>query len=112
MRSERDCIEQARHLLEAQGVSEATFKALDDEVKARVQDAADFAQSSPEPDEKEPVDRHPGGELSHGRANPDAGVEPHDDGGEAVALAEEGGGRHPGGGRDRGDRDGQGDDGG
>ena len=53
MRSERDCIEQARHLLEAQGVSEATFKALDDEVKARVQDAADFAQSSPEPDEKE-----------------------------------------------------------
>ena len=53
MRSERDCIEAARHLLEAQGVSEEEFKALDNEVKARVQEAADFAQSSPEPDEKE-----------------------------------------------------------
>ena len=29
------------------------FKQIDDEVKAIVQDAADFAQSSPEPDEAE-----------------------------------------------------------
>jgi pyruvate dehydrogenase E1 component alpha subunit len=53
MRSERDCIEACRHLLEGQGVPEEEFKRLDNEIKARVQDAADFAQSSPEPDEKE-----------------------------------------------------------
>ncbi len=53
MRSERDCIEQCRTMLEAQDVSEEEFKRIDTEVKARVQDAADFAQSSPEPDEKE-----------------------------------------------------------
>ena len=53
MRSERDCIESARHLLEAMGVAEPEFKRIDDEVKARVQDAADFAQSSPEPDPAE-----------------------------------------------------------
>src|ERR1700733_7861797 len=50
MRSQHDCIEAARHQLEALGVTEAEFKAIDDEVKAVVQDAADFAQASPEPD--------------------------------------------------------------
>jgi len=53
MRQERDCIEHARHMLETQGVAEAEFKRIDDEVKARVQEAAEFAQSSPEPDPKE-----------------------------------------------------------
>jgi len=53
MRSERDCIEGARHKLEALGVEEAEFKRLDDEVKRIVQEAADFAQQSPEPDPKE-----------------------------------------------------------
>ena len=53
MRTERDCIEAARHMLEQLGVTEAEFKQIDDEVKARVQDAADFAQASPEPDPKE-----------------------------------------------------------
>ena len=53
MRSERDCIEAARHVLEGQGVAEEEFKRIDSEIKARVQDAADFAQSSPEPDEAE-----------------------------------------------------------
>ena len=53
MRSERDCIESAHHHLEALGVGEAAFKAIDDEVKAIVTDAAAFAQSSPEPDAKE-----------------------------------------------------------
>jgi len=53
MRSERDCIEQARHMLEALGMTDADFKKIDDEVKKRVQDAADFAQASPEPDESE-----------------------------------------------------------
>jgi pyruvate dehydrogenase E1 component alpha subunit len=53
MRSERDCIEGARHRLEALGVEEAEFKAADDEIKRLVQEAADFAQASPEPDPKE-----------------------------------------------------------
>jgi pyruvate dehydrogenase E1 component alpha subunit len=53
MRTERDCIEGARHKLEGMGVDEAAFKAIDDEVKRIVQDSADFAQSSPEPDPKE-----------------------------------------------------------
>ncbi len=53
MRSQHDCIDNARHRLEAMGVEDAAFKAIDDEVKAIIQDAADFAQSSPEPDESE-----------------------------------------------------------
>ena len=53
MRSQHDCIENAHHRLEALGVDEKHFKALDDEVKAIIQDAADFAQSSPEPDAAE-----------------------------------------------------------
>ena len=50
MRSQHDSIEAVRHQLEALGVTEAEFKAVDDEVKAVIQDAADFAQASPEPD--------------------------------------------------------------
>ncbi|HTC11343.1 MAG TPA: pyruvate dehydrogenase (acetyl-transferring) E1 component subunit alpha [Acetobacteraceae bacterium] len=50
MRTQHDCIEGARHKLEAMGVDEAAIKAIDDEVKAIVQAAADFAQSSPEPE--------------------------------------------------------------
>ena len=53
MRTERDCIEAARHMLEAAGMAEDEFKAIDTAVKARIQDAADFAQASPEPDERE-----------------------------------------------------------
>ena len=53
MRSERDCLEAARHMLEGMGVGEEETKRIDTDVKARVQDAADFAQSSPEPDERE-----------------------------------------------------------
>ena len=53
MRETSDCIELARKLLGEQGVAEADMKKIDDEVKAIVQDAADFAQSSPEPDEAE-----------------------------------------------------------
>ena len=53
MRSERDCIEGARHLLAALDVDDAAIKSIDDEVKRIVQDSADFAQSSPEPDESE-----------------------------------------------------------
>ncbi len=53
MRSQHDCIESARHRLEAVGVEESAFKAIDDEVKSIVQEAADFAQTSPEPDPSE-----------------------------------------------------------
>ncbi|MDE2333069.1 MAG: pyruvate dehydrogenase (acetyl-transferring) E1 component subunit alpha [Rhodospirillales bacterium] len=53
MRSERDCIEHARQRLEAMGLAEADFKAIDEEVKRVVQEAADFAQASPEPDAAE-----------------------------------------------------------
>ncbi len=53
MRSERDCIEGARHKLEALDVDEAEIKRIDEEVKRIVQDAADFAQESPEPPESE-----------------------------------------------------------
>ena len=53
MRTERDPIEGARHLLEALGVTDEQFKKIDGDIKARVQEAADFAQSSPEPDERE-----------------------------------------------------------
>jgi pyruvate dehydrogenase E1 component alpha subunit len=53
MRTQHDCIENARQLLAAAGVEDKQFKAVDDEVKAIVQDAADFAQASPEPDPSE-----------------------------------------------------------
>jgi pyruvate dehydrogenase E1 component alpha subunit len=53
MRSQHDCIESSRQRLEALGVEDAEFRAIDDEVKAIIQDAADFAQASPEPDASE-----------------------------------------------------------
>ncbi len=54
MREQSDCIETARKvLLEQLGVPEAELKVIDDEVKAIVQEAADFAQASPEPEESE-----------------------------------------------------------
>src|SRR5487761_2753985 len=53
MRTQHDCIENARHRLEAMGVDEAAVKQIDDELKRLVQAAADFAQQSPEPDESE-----------------------------------------------------------
>ena len=53
MRAEHDPIEGARqHLIEA-GVDEAALKKIDDAVKARIQEAADFAQASPEPEPSE-----------------------------------------------------------
>jgi len=53
MRTQHDCIENARHALAALGIEDAAFKKIDDEVKAVIQDATDFAQSSPEPNESE-----------------------------------------------------------
>jgi pyruvate dehydrogenase E1 component alpha subunit len=53
MREQHDCIETARTTLLELAVTEAELKKIDDEVKVIVQDAADFAQASPEPDEAE-----------------------------------------------------------
>jgi pyruvate dehydrogenase E1 component alpha subunit len=54
MREQSDCIDTARRqLIEQYGVTEAELKVIDDEVKAIVQDSAEFAQTSPEPDESE-----------------------------------------------------------
>jgi pyruvate dehydrogenase E1 component alpha subunit len=50
MREEKDPIDHARKLLVAMGVGEDSFKEIDREVKAQVNDAAAFAQESPEPD--------------------------------------------------------------
>ncbi|MGE4480615.1 pyruvate dehydrogenase (acetyl-transferring) E1 component subunit alpha [Acidocella sp.] len=53
MRAEHDCLDAAKKKLEELGLSEAELKKLDEAVKARVQEAAEFAQSSPEPDPAE-----------------------------------------------------------
>ena len=53
MRDEHDCIEQARRLLMELGADEGALKEIDIKVRARVNEAAEFAQSSPEPDERE-----------------------------------------------------------
>ena len=53
MREQRDCIEQAAHRLAELGVDEAELKRVDDAIRRRVQEAAEFAQSSPEPDAAE-----------------------------------------------------------
>lgn len=50
MRTERDPINRLHALLTAQGVDEAAFKKIETEIKAIVTDAAEFAQTSHEPD--------------------------------------------------------------
>ncbi len=52
-RNERDPIEQLKKLLEAEGVSEEALKPLEKEVKEIVNESAQFAQESPEPDPSE-----------------------------------------------------------
>ncbi|GLR68938.1 pyruvate dehydrogenase E1 component subunit alpha [Acidocella aquatica] len=53
MRAEHDPLDSAKKHLEELGVTEAELKKLDDDIKLRVQEAADFAQASPEPDPSE-----------------------------------------------------------
>jgi pyruvate dehydrogenase E1 component alpha subunit len=53
MRTQHDCIENARHRLDALGVAEETLKQVEEEVRTIVQEAAAFAQQSPEPDPSE-----------------------------------------------------------
>jgi pyruvate dehydrogenase E1 component alpha subunit len=54
MRAEHDPIEQVRlRLIEAKSLSEDDLKQIDKEIKAIVNEAAEFAQSSEEPDASE-----------------------------------------------------------
>jgi pyruvate dehydrogenase E1 component alpha subunit len=53
MRTERDPINRLHALLTAQGVDEATFKKIEADIKVIVTDAAEFSQTSPEPDVSE-----------------------------------------------------------
>ena len=53
MREQSDPIETARKTLLELGATEADLKKYDDEVKGIVQEAADFAQASPEPPESD-----------------------------------------------------------
>ncbi len=53
MREQYDPIDHARAKLLAFGVAEDVLKAAEGEIRAVAQDAADFAQSAPEPDERE-----------------------------------------------------------
>lgn len=53
MRRTRDPIETLKAEMTKHGIDDAFFKAVDADVKAVVKDAADFAVTSPEPDESE-----------------------------------------------------------
>jgi pyruvate dehydrogenase E1 component alpha subunit len=53
VRKTRDPLDHLRSLMAAAGGDEAEIKKIDDEVKAIVLDAVDFAQTSPEPDASE-----------------------------------------------------------
>jgi pyruvate dehydrogenase E1 component alpha subunit len=53
MRSEHDPIEHARRRLLEAGMTEASLKEIDSEVRGRVGAAAQFAQDCPEPDPAE-----------------------------------------------------------
>lgn len=53
MREQHDPIETIRKVLLEGGMDETKIKTVDDKVKTIVADAAEFAQTSPEPDEKE-----------------------------------------------------------
>ncbi len=53
MKEERDPITAVKDMLQAGGVDEADLKDIDKEIKAIVNDSAQFAQESPEPDPSE-----------------------------------------------------------
>ncbi len=53
MRAEHDSLDAAKAKLLELGLDEAELKKIDDGLKARVQEAAEFAQSSPEPERGE-----------------------------------------------------------
>ena len=53
VRDKSDPIDHAKKLLEEMGVAETDLKAIDNEIKKIVVDAADFAEQAPEPDPSE-----------------------------------------------------------
>ncbi len=53
VREKRDPIETARHELIERGIAEDALKDIDKRIRAQVAEAADFAESSPEPDPSE-----------------------------------------------------------
>ena len=53
VRDKSDPIEHVKRLLEGEGVSAETLKSADQEIRKIVSDAADFAESTPEPDQAE-----------------------------------------------------------
>ena len=53
VREKSDPIDGLKHDLEAAGITEAELKAIDKDIRAIVNEAADFAESSPEPDPSE-----------------------------------------------------------
>jgi pyruvate dehydrogenase E1 component alpha subunit len=53
VRETHDPIDMVRHRLEATGVDDEAFKTIDREIRTVVNDAAEFAQQSPEPDPAE-----------------------------------------------------------
>jgi len=53
VKTNRDPIDHVKTMLEQAGVSEEAIKAIDNEVKAIVLEAVEFAQTSPEPDPSE-----------------------------------------------------------
>ena len=50
VRDKSDPIDHVKKLLEAQGVTEADLKVLEQEIRKQVNEAADFAEQTPEPD--------------------------------------------------------------
>lgn len=53
MREHHDPIERIKAQLEAAGIDEAALKGIDKDIRAIVSEAADYAESSPEPDPRE-----------------------------------------------------------
>ncbi len=53
MRDKSDPIDHVKKLLEAQGVTEADLKVLEQDIRKTVNAAADFAEQTPEPDPAE-----------------------------------------------------------
>jgi len=53
VRDKSDPIEHCKRLLEAQGVKEDELKTIEQEIRRQVNEAADFAESTPEPDAAE-----------------------------------------------------------
>ncbi len=53
VRDKSDPIEHVKKLLDAQGVGEADLKGIEQEIRKVVNEAADFAEQTPEPDPAE-----------------------------------------------------------